>query len=68
MIPHGNCRDATKSGCVVDQDKPVAPGHYYIMREFVLNDDFINDRRKERPAWTRKGPRHYILQILMRRR
>ena len=67
MIPHGNCRDASKSGRIVNEDKAVAPRHDYIMREFILNDDFIDNRREERPARTRKSPGDHILKILLGR-
>src|SRR5687767_9450565 len=66
MIPHGNCRDATQSRSVVHQNQSTAPGDDYVMREFILNDYFIDNSRKERPALMRKSPCHHILKILLR--
>ncbi len=67
MIPHGNCRDATQSRRVVDKHKPATPRNNNIVGEFVLYDYFRNNGRSECPTGLRKCPRHYILEIFLRR-
>ena len=39
MVPNGNCRHATESSRVVNQNESVAPRHNNVMSELILNDD-----------------------------
>jgi hypothetical protein len=47
MIPHGNCRDTTKSRGVVHKHETVPPWHNYVMSEFVLDNDLRDNGRNK---------------------
>ena len=43
MIPDGDRRDLAQSARPIDEDQPVSPRNDYVVRKFVLHDDFGYD-------------------------